>query len=237
MRKQNQRLLGAIGLGAGAYYYTRAKGIELPTADAFRTSPATQAPAPPTPAPATPAPHPGTPSSTGTNDPSPWDHIQSAVGKVGDLIHVVVPWVGDHWHLMGGAALALIVLAFASSIIRGDAPTDPQRAFTASQRTEGFERAGGRCEMTSWGLFRCSGPAEHADHHYPWSKGGASSLENLVAACQHHNLAKGARLPSRLATRRITRRRRGYFPAGVPTRPGARVPRGQSADVVVDPAA
>jgi hypothetical protein len=58
---------------------------------------------------------------------------------------------------------------------------------------------------------RCSRPAEHGDHFFPWSKGGASSLQNFVAACARCNRTKGARLPSPGQQARMERRRRAYF--------------------------
>ncbi|WP_458117131.1 HNH endonuclease signature motif containing protein [Arthrobacter sp. D2-10] len=57
------------------------------------------------------------------------------------------------------------------------------------------------------GARRCSRPAEHGDHFYPWSKGGSTSLQNFVAACSRCNRSKGARIPSPSAQRRIERRR------------------------------
>ena len=88
------------------------------------------------------------------------------------------------------------------------------RGFSTEQRVQGSARAGGRCEFDSgWG--RCSERAEHADHFYPWSRGGATSMQNLVAACSSHNLSKGAKMPSALLKSRIESRRKSYFPRGV----------------------
>nr|WP_246223658.1 HNH endonuclease signature motif containing protein [Pseudarthrobacter psychrotolerans] len=57
---------------------------------------------------------------------------------------------------------------------------------------------------------RCSRPAEHGDHFYPWSKGGSTSLQNFVAASARCNRTKGARIPSPGQQGRIEPRRRGY---------------------------
>lgn len=117
-----------------------------------------------------------------------------------------------------GAIVLLVVIWAAGS--RGR-EKDPQRAFTAIQRSEGFARAGGRCEFKKFAFFRCGGNAEHGDHFFPWSRGGASSAENFVAACARCNLSKGARQPSVFVKHALERRRRRYFPAGVNTRAGA----------------
>ena len=93
------------------------------------------------------------------------------------------------------------------------------RAFSAEQRYEGFQRAGERCEFDS-GFGRCGNRAEHADHFYPWSRGGATSMKNLVAACSGHNLSKGAKMPSAVLKSRIESRRKGYFPKHVETSAG-----------------
>lgn len=88
-----------------------------------------------------------------------------------------------------------------------------ERGFSASQRRDGFARAGNRCEFDN-GMARCKNRAEHADHFYPWARGGATSMNNLVAACAGHNLSKGAKMPSPLLKSRIENRRKRYFPRG-----------------------
>ena len=103
------------------------------------------------------------------------------------------------------------------------ATKDPRRAYSSDERKAGFGRAGGRCEFDAWlGLSRCGRAAEHGDHWWPHSRGGATSMPNLVAGCAWHNRSKGATLPTRGQTRRITRRRRRYFPEGIPLVPGER---------------
>ncbi|WP_458109600.1 HNH endonuclease [Arthrobacter sp. R3-55] len=71
-------------------------------------------------------------------------------------------------------------------------------------------RADGQCEHESRQRSRCTRSAEHGDHFYPWSKGGATSLKNLVAACSRCNRSKGARIPSPGEQLRLERRRKGY---------------------------
>ncbi|MDO6142736.1 HNH endonuclease [Paenarthrobacter aurescens] len=75
-------------------------------------------------------------------------------------------------------------------------------------------RASGRCELESGFGRRCSRAAEHGDHFYPWSKGGATSLQNFVAACSHCNRRKGARIPSPWLISRLERRRASYVGTG-----------------------
>jgi 5-methylcytosine-specific restriction endonuclease McrA len=76
-------------------------------------------------------------------------------------------------------------------------------------------RAGGQCEMEAGLGRRCSRPAEHGDHFFPWSKGGSTTLQNFVAACARCNRTKGARIPSPGQQARMERRRREYAaPAG-----------------------
>ena len=88
---------------------------------------------------------------------------------------------------------------------------DPVRRFTRQQQCrEGMARADGQCEMEAGFRRRCSRPAEHGDHFYPWSKGGSTSVQNFVAACSRCNRAKGARIPSPAQQERLERRRRTY---------------------------
>ncbi|MFD6093402.1 HNH endonuclease [Oerskovia sp. NPDC060338] len=121
--------------------------------------------------------------------------------------------------------VAVVVLVLVVAVVgpllrpspsRGDC--DPQRLFTPAQRHEGFARAQGRCEhVGSFGL-RCSARPTHGDHVYPWSRGGATAMDNYQALCAVHNLRKGAKVPSAFYMWRLARRRRRYFPPGVPTR-------------------
>ena len=111
--------------------------------------------------------------------------------------------------------LILVGLGIAAAIItsRDVRRRDPVRRFTKQQRGEGMTRAGWQCEL-GVGPRRCSRPAEHGDHFYPWSKGGSTTLQNFVAACSRCNRSKGARIPSPSVQRRIERRR---LAAGVDT--------------------
>lgn len=83
--------------------------------------------------------------------------------------------------LPGFLVVALIVTAFTIRA-RDVRRRDPARRFSRQQRREGMARAADQCEMEAGFRRRCSQPAEHGDHFYPWSKGGSTSLQNFVAA-------------------------------------------------------
>ena len=95
--------------------------------------------------------------------------------------------------------------------------TDPQRPFTTGQRRLARRLAQGRCEQESLPFVRCRRIGAHADHWFPWSRGGASTDQNLVWACTRHNLAKSARVPTAFQTLRLEARRARYFPGDVST--------------------
>lgn len=91
---------------------------------------------------------------------------------------------------------------------------DPVRLFPDADRTWIRMAAGGRCEHRGpFGLLRCRKPIEHMDHHYPWSRGGATDRHNLVGLCARHNLRKSDRIPTLLRTWLLYRARLKYFPA------------------------
>jgi 5-methylcytosine-specific restriction endonuclease McrA len=103
---------------------------------------------------------------------------------------------------------------------------DDERLYSKQDRMIGFARAGGRCEMDGFLWFlRCGREAKHGDHHYPHSKGGATTMQNFVAACVRCNTSKGAKVPTFMQTKRIQNRRRSYFPKSVPVTAGERITR------------
>jgi hypothetical protein len=108
--------------------------------------------------------------------------------------------------------LFLVVLFIVAAVVhrRDVLRGDPVLGFSRQQRREGTARAGGQCEMEAGLGRRCSRPAQHGDHLFPWSKGGSTNLQNFVAACAKCNRAKGARIPSPGQQARIERRRREY---------------------------
>ncbi|MDB6425925.1 HNH endonuclease [Curtobacterium sp. 20TX0008] len=126
----------------------------------------------------------------------------------------LIALVAAHPAELVAAAVILVALAClgitSKSQRRRTTARDPQRAFPAHIRRACFERVGGRCEYSGMLPFlRCRAAAAHADHFIPWSKGGASTLENAVASCARHNLRKSATMPSRAMRRRVRRGRSG----------------------------
>ena len=149
-------------------------------------------------------------------------HLPNVGSAFDGALHAAGTWIGG-WITSGKVPLvvigALVVLGWLARVIRTgirlrSTEQDPQRMFSPEQRREAFGRAGDRCEYT--GLFgaRCRAAAEHADHAFPWTLGGATSLDNCVASCARHNLSKGAKVLTRRQVRRLERRRRGYFHPG-----------------------
>lgn len=124
------------------------------------------------------------------------------------------------WLPVAAVALVLLSALARRAAGRGSGQSDPVRMYPAAVRAEVFARAGGQCEYTGWAWQRCRAKAEHADHVIPWSKGGATSLQNGAASCAHHNTSKGAKLLTRGQLRGLERRRRRYFPPGVPVKAG-----------------
>ena len=123
-------------------------------------------------------------------------------------------------HPLGVGIAVLVLIIFIAVKARGGkrkAQTDQRRMFTSWQKQEAKRRAGGRCEHSSLG-FRCKQPGQHADHIYPWSKGGATEMSNCQSLCATHNLQKSAMVPSPFYIHRLQRRRGRYFPTGTPVR-------------------
>ncbi|WIB65497.1 HNH endonuclease [Curtobacterium sp. MCBD17_040] len=135
-----------------------------------------------------------------------------------DALAPLTAFVGSHPLVAAGVALALVVVAVARKG-RGDGKpqTDQRRMFSGAQKQEAKRRAGGRCEHSSAG-FRCKQPGQHADHIYPWSKGGATEMSNCQSLCATHNLQKSNHVPSPFYIHRLQRRRARYFPTGVSPR-------------------
>lgn len=126
-------------------------------------------------------------------------------------------------HLLAPVVLVLTLIVVAVVIrVRDLKRRDLTRRFDRRQRAEGMRRAGDQCELEAAFARRCSRPAKHGDHFYPWSKGGATSLQNFVAACAACNIRKRARIPSPFFQQRLERRRREYFPAGTEVAAGER---------------
>lgn len=125
--------------------------------------------------------------------------------------------------LIGLGVVVLVMISAVRSNNAAPKQKDPVRMFTAQQRSEGFARANNQCELESMPFVRCKDTASHGDHHYPWSKGGSTSMLNFTAACVRCNTSKGAKVPTRFSTWRMERRRQRYFPAGIPVTAGQRM--------------
>lgn len=135
---------------------------------------------------------------------------------VAERFTAALTWVTGHtWFLAALVAVVVVVAVVRAVRARMPVQQDPQRLYTSEQRAESFARASGQCEYSGFLLSRCHRPAEHADHLHPWSRGGATSLENCVAACQRCNLSKGAKILPAWRVKLLVRRRRRYYPAGV----------------------
>lgn len=108
----------------------------------------------------------------------------------------------------------LVVVMLLTLLMRGrfSVQADPQRLFDAGQRAEARRRAGGQCEHKPMLWSRCRNKGEQADHIYPWSKGGWTTLDNAQSLCTACNQRKGGKVPSQLYIHRLQRRRRRYFP-------------------------
>jgi hypothetical protein len=121
-----------------------------------------------------------------------------------------------HWPWIVAGLVVLVVLGLVASKRGGQVNKDPQRFYDDEQRKLGRRRCGDRCEHKHPFWFRCRGGAEEADHVYPWSKGGATSMQNLQYLCKSHNGRKSAWVPTRTYRWRLERRRRSYFPPDQP---------------------
>lgn len=119
------------------------------------------------------------------------------------------------------AAIVVVVVAMAVLVAcwpmrKPDNPfdRDPRRLFSDADREFITQCTGNQCEHRMCGLIRCPRMGEQMDHHYPWSRGGATSRRNLVWLCAKHNRRKSDRVPSRLSTWLLVRARESYWPRG-----------------------
>jgi hypothetical protein len=148
----------------------------------------------------------------------------------GDGVSAVTGMLREMFDRVVGAVavpgMFLLTLTIVAVIIRTQdlRRREPGRRFSRQQRREGMTRSAGRCEMEAGFRRRCSRPAQHGDHFYPWSKGGSANLQNLVAAYARGNRTKEARISSPGQRHRIERRRREYVASDGPVRVGERQP-------------
>ena len=70
---------------------------------------------------------------------------------------------------------------------------DDQRLFTHDQRMAIFRRDKGVCQVRQkCAGLECSWDSWEADHKFPWSQGGKTTVENGQVACSACNASKGA---------------------------------------------
>ena len=96
---------------------------------------------------------------------------------------------------------------------------DPWRSFKFEARRVVLTLAGSRCEgplFFAWG--RCGKSVEEVDHVYPWSKCGATIINNGQALCRSHNRSKSNLTPPWWYVVSLERRRWRYYPAGAAVR-------------------
>lgn len=137
----------------------------------------------------------------------------------------LLEWVSSPVGIVAALFLVVLLVALNSKEQPQNATRrDPRRVFSVSEREQGHARAGHRCELDMLPFVRCRNSSNAGDHWFPYSKGGATSMSNFVAACAFHNGLKSNHLPTKAATARIEARRRRYFPPGVPRDAGQWLP-------------
>jgi len=100
-----------------------------------------------------------------------------------------------------------------------DRSRDEWRGFKYEARNQVMQNASHRCEALMFlTLFRCKQAAAEADHIIPWSKGGPTVVSNGQALCRFHNRSKGSKQLPWWHVLRLEKRRKAYFPEGVPVR-------------------
>lgn len=120
---------------------------------------------------------------------------------------------------------------------RPNAKRDPRRAFTDRQKRAAGDQCHWRCEGT--GLFtRCNheGKDLQGDHWYPYARGGATNMQNLVMLCPKCNNRKSDKIPSMFQTKALSRRRKKNqdYESSIIKTPGYWLPRNFNQDKVLD---
>lgn len=114
---------------------------------------------------------------------------------------------------------------------------DPRRAFTDRQKRAAGDQCHWRCEGT--GLFyRCrhEGTDLQGDHWYPYARGGATNMQNLVMLCPKCNNKKSDKIPSMFQTKALSRRRKKHedYESSIVPKPGYWLPRNYNQNKVLD---
>lgn len=134
------------------------------------------------------------------------------------LLDLLTSWALGHPKLALSTLVVLGAVTAANTFRASSSWRDPQRLFDAQQKRIIHDRAGRRCEHKPMLWRRCPRPGTQADHVFPHSKGGPTSIGNGASLCPAHNREKSARVPTRLYIARLEHRRRRYFPAGADVR-------------------
>ena len=138
--------------------------------------------------------------------------IERSVWWAARALRWVATTAGEH----AAALIAGLALVVAGAVaLRRRPARDRRRSFTPADRRILMARAGGRCEHVGRMGWRCRARAAHADHVYPYSRGGPTVLSNGAALCAYHNLRKSDRIPPPWYVHRIEQSRRSYSPPGV----------------------
>lgn len=133
--------------------------------------------------------------------------------------------------------IAIMMLVFISKIDRSitallhwnrsDKRRDSKRVYTSKQKQLASKMCKNRCEGTGI-LSRCKyrGRDLQGDHWYPYARGGATTIQNLVMLCPSCNKSKSDKIPSRFQTFALRKRRKyGYDYMGeIPTKVGQWLP-------------
>lgn len=109
---------------------------------------------------------------------------------------------------------------------RSEHRRDARRVFTRSEKNSAMALCKNRCEGTGV-FFRCQhvGKDLHGDHWFPHSRGGATSIVNLVMLCPTCNKRKSDKIPSRFQTWGLRLRRKyGDYLPGIDTKVGSWLP-------------
>lgn len=112
------------------------------------------------------------------------------------------------WISLAIAAAAMLMLA--AIIGRRRRWRDPQRFFSWADKQILIAQAHGRCEHKNPLWFRCTRPGQEADHVIPWSRSGATQIDNGQLLCSRHNQRKAGAMPNRFYRWRLHRRRKKY---------------------------
>ncbi len=104
---------------------------------------------------------------------------------------------------------------------------DPKRVYTRGEKDKAMRRCNKRCEGIHV-FARCEyrGSDLQGDHWFPHSRGGKTSIQNLVMLCPSCNRAKSDKIPTRLQTYAIKMRRKSGvdYKDGVPLKVGEWIP-------------